>query len=63
LTWSLEERLELTGPQPADRSAEGEMSAMVGVAHTGMPRHIVWRTNNDCAIATVAMAANLPYRE
>ena len=34
---------------------------MGGVIQTAIPRHIVQRKNNDCAIATVAMIASLPY--
>jgi hypothetical protein len=34
---------------------------MGGVVRTAIPRHVVQRKKNDCAIATVAMTANLPY--
>ena len=36
---------------------------MVGIVQTAMPRHVVQRKRNDCAIAAVAMAANLPYED
>ncbi len=36
---------------------------MVGMAHTGMPQHVPQRKQNDCAIATVAMVANVPYED
>ena len=34
---------------------------MGGVVQTAIPKHVVQRKNNDCAIATVAMTARLPY--
>jgi hypothetical protein len=36
---------------------------MIGSAHAGIPRHVIQRTHNDCAIATVATAANVPYED
>jgi hypothetical protein len=34
---------------------------MGGLVQTAILRHVVQRKNNDCAIATVAMTASLPY--
>jgi hypothetical protein len=36
---------------------------MAGVVETAIPRHVVQCRSNDCATATVAMAANVPYRD
>jgi hypothetical protein len=34
-----------------------------GMAIIGIPRHVTQRSGNDCAIAAVAMVANLPYEK
>jgi hypothetical protein len=36
---------------------------MAAMAQTAVPRHVLQRTNNDCAIATVAMTANKKYED
>jgi hypothetical protein len=40
-----------------------ERIAIISVAHAGISHHVSQRSKKDCAIATVAMVANLPYEE